>query len=96
MPRSPKIPPELAALLTLGGTLAVWIGGGTWLGHWLGTRWGFEPWGTLTGALFGIAGAGVGVYRVVRNLGKEGEGKSRGKPSSGNGNRPKSPNPPGR
>ncbi len=86
----PKIPPDLAALLTLGGNLAVWIGGGTLLGHWAGGRWGFEPWGTLAGALFGIAGAGIGVYRIVRRLDSKGPGRPpAGEPLPGDEGRPK-------
>jgi len=88
MASTPKIPPEIAGLLTLGATLAVSVGGGTLLGHWAGKSWGWEPWGTLVGAAFGIAVAGVAVYRAVRRL-DAGSGRQPddGKP-------PKNPNPP--
>jgi hypothetical protein len=68
MPTTPKIPPEIAGLIGLGATLAVSVGGGTILGHWAGKAWGFEPWGTLTGAGLGIAVAGFAVYRAVKRL----------------------------
>lgn len=64
----PRIPPDTSLLLTLGWTLAVWIGGGTLLGRWADTQWGWHPWGTLGGALAGLAGAGYTVFLVVTRL----------------------------
>lgn len=63
-----KIPPDLALLLTLGWSLAVWLTGGVLAGRWAGTAWSLEPWGTLSGALAGLAGAGYTMYRTVRRL----------------------------
>jgi F0F1-type ATP synthase assembly protein I len=68
MPPIPKISPEIAGLLGLGATVAVSVGGGTLLGHWAGTSWGFEPWGTLAGSGLGIASAGLAVVRAVKRL----------------------------
>jgi F0F1-type ATP synthase assembly protein I len=55
-------------LLTLGWGIAVWITIGVLLGRWADGHWGWQPWGTLGGALLGIAGAGWTMYRVVRRL----------------------------
>lgn len=63
-----KLPPDLGILLTLGVSLAVWITGGVLLGRWADTHWGWQPWGTLGGALLGIAGSALTVYRIVRRL----------------------------
>jgi hypothetical protein len=68
MPSTPKIPPEISGLLGLGATLTVSVVGGTVLGHWAGSAWGFEPWGTLLGATVGIAAAGLAVYQAVKRL----------------------------
>jgi F0F1-type ATP synthase assembly protein I len=63
-----KTPPELGLLLTLGWGIAVWITGGVILGRWADNLWGWQPWGTLGGALVGMFGAGATVYRIVRKL----------------------------
>lgn len=68
MPPTPKIPPDLALLLTLGWSLAAWLTAGVLAGRWAGAAWSLEPWGTLCGALLGLAGAGVTMFRVVRRL----------------------------
>jgi hypothetical protein len=68
MSTSSKLPPDLGPLLFLGGGIAVWITGGVLAGRWADGHWGWQPWGTLGGALFGIAGAGFTVYRVILRL----------------------------
>ncbi len=64
----PKISPDLALLLTLGWTLAVWIAGGMLLGKWIDNTWGWHPWGAFGGTSAGLLGAGYTVYRVVKGL----------------------------
>jgi hypothetical protein len=64
----PRLPPDLALLLTLGWTLAVWIAGGLLLGRWADNIWGWHPWGAFGGAAAGLAGAGYTVWRVVKGL----------------------------
>jgi hypothetical protein len=65
---TPKLPPDLGILLTLGISLAVWITGGVLVGRWADLHWGWQPWGTLAGAFLGIAGSALTVYRIVRRL----------------------------
>ncbi len=64
----PKLPPDLGILLTLGVSLAGWITGGVLAGRWIDQHWGLQPWGTLGGALVGITGSALTVYRIVRHL----------------------------
>jgi F0F1-type ATP synthase assembly protein I len=72
----PKIPSDLAPLLALGWGIAVWITGGVLLGHWADNLWGWQPWGTLGGALIGITGSGFTVLRVTRQLERSDNAKS--------------------
>lgn len=65
---SPKISSNLGLLLSLGWGIAAWITLGVLAGHWADGHFGWQPWGTLTGALAGIAGGGWTMYRVVRRL----------------------------
>ena len=59
---------DLGILLTLGVSLAVWITGGVLAGRFADQHWGLQPWGTLLGALFGIAGSALTFYGIVRRL----------------------------
>jgi F0F1-type ATP synthase assembly protein I len=71
IPPSPKIPPELGLLFTLGWSLAIWMTGGVLLGRWMDFHFGWKPWGLISGALLGVAGSGYTFYRVVRKLDKK-------------------------
>lgn len=39
---------------------------GTWAGVWIDQRFGWSPWATLTGFLFGFAAAVLNVVRITR------------------------------
>ena len=53
------------ALVGLGFSLAFWIGGGAYLGHWLDGKYGTEP--VLTMALL-FLGLAIGLYDAYRRL----------------------------
>lgn len=61
---------ELAPYLDLGWRIAlglgVFIGGGYGLDRW----WGTLPWFTVVGAVFGMVGVFVQIYRVSEQLGQ--------------------------
>ena len=59
---------NLGFLLTLGGSLAVWLAGGVFLGRWVDRHWGIVPWGIVAGTLLGFAGAGYSVFREVQRM----------------------------
>ena len=63
-----KPPTNLGFLLTLGGSLAVWMVGGVLLGRWVDQHWGITPWGIVAGTLLGFAGAGYSVFREVQRM----------------------------
>ncbi len=48
--------------LGLGMQAAVGIGVGLWAGDWADGHWKIAPWGTLVGALLGLAG---GMYPLL-------------------------------
>ena len=52
-------------LVGVGGSLAIFIGGGAWLGQWLDGRFGTEP--VLTVVLL-LLGLGLGCYDAYRRL----------------------------
>ena len=47
-------------------TLAVTTALGYWIGHWAGTRWDFEPWGTTAGVLLGLAAGFAQIWDIYR------------------------------
>lgn len=53
------------AYMGLGFELVVPIIAGVLLGYWADSRWGTEPWLTLTGALLGIAAGFLNFFRSV-------------------------------
>ena len=53
------------ALVGLGFSLAVWIGGGAYLGHWLDGKYGTQPVLTVVLLLVGLA---IGLYDAYRRL----------------------------
>ena len=57
--------PAAFALVGVGFSLAFWIGGGAFLGHWLDGRFGTDPVFTLVLLLLGIA---LGCYDAYRRL----------------------------
>lgn len=57
----------LARVGTLGTDLVIFAGLGFWLGKELDTRFGWQPWGTFSGALLGCA---VGFGSICRRVTK--------------------------
>ncbi|MSQ30753.1 MAG: AtpZ/AtpI family protein [Dehalococcoidia bacterium] len=53
------------ALVGVGFSLGVWIGGGAYLGHWLDGKFGTAPVLTLVLLLLGLA---IGLYDAYRRL----------------------------
>ena len=53
------------ALVGVGFSLAVWIGGGAYLGHWLDGKYGTTPVLTLLLLFMGLA---IGLYDAYRRL----------------------------
>lgn len=49
----------------LGFELVVPVLLGIWLGRWLDGKFGWNPWGTLGGAVLGIAAGFTGFFRTV-------------------------------
>jgi F0F1-type ATP synthase assembly protein I len=57
--------PAAFGLIGVGFSLAFWIGGGAFLGHWLDGRFGTDPILTLVLLLLGL---GLGCYDAYRRL----------------------------
>lgn len=55
----------LAVALSVGWELASFSVLGVGLGYWLDKKFSSSPWGTLSGALFGIV---IGLYRLIRTF----------------------------
>jgi F0F1-type ATP synthase assembly protein I len=55
--------PDWGQFLTLGFETAVGVGLGCFVGHWLDRKYGWEPWGTLGGAMLGLA---AGMYLLIK------------------------------
>jgi len=53
------------ALVGIGFSLALWIGGGAYLGHWLDGKFGTAPLLTLVLLFLGLA---IGLYDAYRRL----------------------------
>jgi len=67
-----------------GFDLAIVIGGFTAVGWWLDRKYGWTPWGTLTGAVLGIVGGMTNFLREARALMRSTESDSgRGPRGSG-------------
>lgn len=52
----------------LGITFAVTLVVFTYAGYWVGTKFGFEPWGTVAGAALGFLGGTVHLYQKIYAL----------------------------
>ncbi len=50
-------------LASIGFEVAVGVGLGVAVGYWVDKRFGCEPWGTIVGAMVGLAG---GMYLFIR------------------------------
>jgi len=57
--------PAAFGLIGVGFSLAFWIGGGAFLGHWLDGRFGTDPIFSLVLLLLGL---GLGCYDAYRRL----------------------------
>jgi F0F1-type ATP synthase assembly protein I len=55
-------------LVGVGFSLAFWIGGGAFLGHWLDGRFGTDPVLTLVLLLLGLVLGCYDAYRRLRNV----------------------------
>jgi F0F1-type ATP synthase assembly protein I len=49
-----------------GFDLAIVVGGFTAIGWWLDRKYGWSPWGVLTGALLGVVGGLTNFLRAAR------------------------------
>ncbi len=68
MPEFRQGPQERSAWLRIassGFDLAIVVVGATALGWWLDHRYGWSPWGTLSGALAGVVGGMVNFLRTA-------------------------------
>lgn len=59
---------SLGLLSGAGMTLAVTTGLGYWVGHKVGVRWDFEPWGTTAGVLLGLAVGFLQIWDIYRRF----------------------------
>ena len=59
----PREQPNWGQFLTLGFETAVGVALGYFVGHWLDTKYGWDPWGTLVGAMLGMA---AGMYLLIK------------------------------
>ena len=50
-------------VLTIGFEVAVGVALGYAIGHWLDRKYGWGPWGTLVGAMLGLA---AGMYLLIK------------------------------
>jgi F0F1-type ATP synthase assembly protein I len=55
--------PNWGQFLTLGFETAAGVALGYFVGHWLDRKYGWEPWGTLVGAMLGMA---AGMYLLIK------------------------------
>jgi F0F1-type ATP synthase assembly protein I len=58
-----KSSPEMGRRLAQGLEVAVGAGLGYFVGHWLGQRYGWGPWGDFGGVVLGTA---AGMYSLIR------------------------------
>lgn len=65
---SPRLSPDIALLMGMGISVAVWLTVGVLAGRWADNAWGWAPWGTLGGSLVGITGATANIYQIVRRM----------------------------
>ncbi len=70
-----KLSPDVALLMGMGISVAVWLTVGVLAGRWADDAWGWAPWGTLGGSLVGITGAAVNIYQIVRRIERRGSEK---------------------
>ncbi len=54
---------EWGKVLTIGFEVAVGVALGYYVGHWLDGKYGWGPWGTLVGAMLGLA---AGMYLLIK------------------------------
>ena len=71
IPSFGKIPPDIAALLTLGWSLAIWMALGVFAGRWLDHHGFTAPWGLLLGVFAGVAGCIYTILRTLKKLDKQ-------------------------
>ncbi len=65
---TPRLSPDVALLMGMGISVAVWLTVGVLTGRWADRAWGWAPWGTLGGSLVGITGAAVNIYQIIRKM----------------------------
>jgi F0F1-type ATP synthase assembly protein I len=65
---APKLSPDVALLMGMGVSVAVWLTVGVLAGRWTDRAWDWAPWGTLIGSLVGISGAAVNIYQIIRRM----------------------------
>lgn len=54
---------KMGIALSMGMQLLAGVGLGLLIGYWLDGRYGWSPWGVLSGALVGLAG---GMYLMIK------------------------------
>jgi ATP synthase protein I len=51
---------------SIGTPMAVLVSSGAFAGHWLDSKWGTEPWLTLSGVVLGSVAGFVNMFRVLK------------------------------
>jgi len=60
--------PQWGRTVTSGFEMAVGVALGYFVGHWLGKKYGWEPWGSVAGSMLGmVAGAYLLIKEVTRD-----------------------------
>ena len=71
------ISPVLGTYLTLGMQLAVAVTVFFFLGQWLDTKFGTQPWLLIASLLIGITGGFIKFFRTAIDLGRKADEESR-------------------
>ena len=75
---TPRLSPDVALLMGMGISVAVWLTVGVLTGRWADRAWGWAPWGTLVGVFIGAAAGFTSIYRrLMGDLRREEEAKRR-------------------
>ena len=60
--------PRWGQTLVSGFEMAVGVALGYFVGHWLGTKYGWEPWGSVGGSMLGMV---AGAYILIKEVNRE-------------------------